>query len=511
MAENKSCIDCPSYLTVDESKNFFKKQIGVPVCARFGKPMQRLDSTNVETKATMESLATSCSEFGNPRPQIPQWDKAEFQVMLPITDITPQNQPTLVNTCQSCTFFVRDDIVVSEKGFAAGLCGAKGRLLLNNRHTYYARNCDVKSLGAPNGHETISGMYFLPEYEPGFLGSADPALIAKRNAKHLVDPRTYETDEVVSDEEKARGIRAWRKIEDQGSDRFVLLPIYDGNYFDLDELSKVPQIGDKEHPEDYLDHFGGTYKLAVLWMKLDETPAAWGQAGTGKTEFFRHMAWLMQLPFYRFSITGSTELDDLAGKMHFENGGTVFKYGRLPHAWSRPSVIVVDEPNTGQPEVWQFLRPLTDNSKQLVMDMNEGERIDRHRDCYMGMAMNPAWDMRNIGTNQIGDADANRMMHMKIELPPEVIEKRIIKAACAHDGYDIPDETLQMVYTIGQDIRALCDSGALTMSWAIRPQIKVARALAWFDPLSAYRMASADYLDEEQSSAVMRVVKSVVE
>lgn len=507
----KSCFNCPSLLSVDESANFFHKTIGVPVCAKFGKPIGRATSSRDESENIARTFASTCEEYGKPRPAVPDWQQAKFQVMLPDPQVlvSPKLNPDIVKSCIGCKNFVREDVVLSEAGWSAGLCSAKGKLLLASRYTIEARNCEYKDYGPVRSE--IGGMYYLPEYEDNFVGVGDPLREWEKQQVNFIDPVDYPTDKEVSADDNSHGIRAWRRIKDPVGDNVAYLPIYDVTFFDDDERLKIPRTGDQEHPEDYIDHFWGTYKTAVLWTELDETPALWGSAGSGKTELFRHMAWMMCLPFERFSITGSTELDDLAGKMHFEDNHTIFKYGRLPKAWTKPSVIVIDEPNTGPNEVWQFLRPLTDNSKQLVMDMHQGERLPRHDDCYLGMAMNPAWDMKNIGANQIGDADANRMMHLYVQLPPAKLEREIIKKRCSHDGWEIPDEKLDTIMSIAEEIRKMCDDGALTMSWAIRPQIKVARALRWFDYMTAYRMASADYLEPAQSELVMDIIRANVE
>lgn len=508
----KSCATCPSFLTPSESTEFFKKSIGVPVCARYGKPLARIGGSETDAKAIQKKIASNCDSHGVARPTIPDYSRVSMQVMLPnpVALSEEKRSPELIKGCGSCTFFVRDVDVIRGAGFAAGLCAAKGKLLLSPRLTLEARNCQEKSVGNGSPGDWISGMTFLPEYEYGFKGEDAPERVYAKNSKHLVDPTAYESDKDVTDADKAHGIRAWRKLEDFMTGNSVFLPIYNSDFFPEDQRRHIPRSGDDEHPEDYIDHMQAAYKCAVLWTELDETPALWGQPGTGKTELFRHMAWLMGLPFYRFSITASTEIDDLAGKMHFENGETVFKYGRLPNAWKSPGVICIDEPNTGPPEVWQLLRPLTDNSKQLVLDMNEGESIDRNADAYLGMAMNPAWDFRNVGTNQIGDADANRMMHLFIEAPPAELERKIITDRCAHDGFEIDKETLDMVMAVALDIRGLCDDGALTMSWMIRPQLKVARLMRWFDPLTAYRMASADYLEPAQQEILLDAVRAHV-
>lgn len=507
----RSCFGCPSLLQPSEAVAFFGKTVGVPMCARFGKPIGSMNSTQAQSEKVAKHIAKNCAEYGNPRPLSVMWSDVNLSVTMPDPDTigAPRVQPELVSSCNGCANFVRADVVAKDMGWAAALCAAKGKLLLANRYTYEARNCDERSFGRVR--DTVNNLIMLPEYDDNFQGSNDPIKQHFRKRRNFVDPTEYESDKEVTEEEAAHGIRAWRALVDYDTGNTVYLPIYRVDFFSPEEQAKIPRTGDDEHPEDYVDHGQLTYKVAVLWTELDETPGMWGQPGTGKTEFFRYMAWLMCLPFERFSITNSSELDDLAGKMHFDSErGTYFKYGRLPLAWVKPCVIVIDEPNTGPPDVWQYLRPLTDNSKQLVNDMNEGERLQRHDDCYLGMAMNPAWDMRNVGATQIADADANRLMHVFVDLPPAELEREIIKTACAHDGWEIPRERLDTVMAIAEDIRGLSEDGTLNVSWAIRPQIKVARALRWFDYISAYRMASADYLEPQAQQELLDAVRAHV-
>lgn len=509
---NSSCLRCPSLLSPTEAAQFFRKSVGVQVCAKFGKPIGRIKSGTAEREAIARQFASTCPEYAAPRPSAPDWSQAKFQVALPDPDAltdTPVQQD-LVASCAACKNFIREDAVARDLGWTSAACAAKGKLLLANRYTLEARGCEQRSFGQVR--TTTVGLTYLPEYEDNFVGHADPVRAFQKAKAAWVEPGKYDTDYPVSLEDKARGIRAFRRISDPATGNSVLLPIYDPNFFSEADRELIPKTGDDEHPEDYVDHNFYVYKVAVLWLELDETPAFWGKAGTGKTEFFRHMAYLMQLPFHRFSITGSTELDDLAGKMHYTEGvGTHFEKGRLVKAWESPCVMVVDEPNAGPPDVWQFLRPMTDNSKQLVLDQSAGERSTRSLDTYLGMAMNPAWDILNVGTQPIGDADANRLMHLFIELPPATLEREIIKKRCSHDDWQIPDNLLDMVMNIAEDVRKLTDEGTLPISWAIRPQLKVARALRWFDVMTAYRMASADYLEPEQQQMLLDIVRTHLE
>lgn len=510
-----NCLNCPSFLTALKASQFFGKGTGAPMCARFGKPIGNNRSTDKQRSDVGKAIAKNCSEFDNPAPTTPDWSKVSIMVALPDPETLRFNRKTnqdVVRSCNMCEHFVRENVVNSEMGFAVGLCSAKGKLLLNNRYTFEARNCEQRSAALNGVRDHINGIMMLPEYNADFTLSADPVKYHQQMKAHAVDPREYPTDKEVTAEEETSGIRAWRLIVDPATSNEVYLPIYRSDYFTSEEFSKVPQSGDDEHPEDYIDHGFYVYKVAVLWRELDETPGVWGQAGTGKTELFRHLAWLMQLPFERISITGSTELDDLAGKMHYDpEKGTYWQDGRLVTAWSKPCVLVVDEPNTGPADVWQFLRPMTDNSKQLVLDQNAGERRPRHDDCYLGLAMNPAWDPKNVGTHQVGDADVNRLMHLSIPLPPERLEREIITTRCHHDGYDIPGETLETIMKIAREIRSMAEDDTLPITWAVRPQIKVARASKWFDLKTCYRMAVADFLEPAAAEQILDIVNSHVE
>ena len=510
----KSCLTCPSYLMPGaESISKFKKSLGAPMCGRFGHVLGKPGLPSKHEQKLAQHYAQNCPSFGEPLPPLPL--EVRLAVAVPDTEAREafirEDLTKLCTSCAQCKNFIGEATVSNELGWTAGLCAAKGKLIMMNRQVYEARDCEYRQWGTVRN--TTVGIHLFPEYEDAFQLNVDPVKSYFKNKGTLIEPYEYPSDKDVSEEDVEKGVRAWRKVADpDGSGNEAYLPIYNIDYFSEIEQGKIPRTGNDEHPELYVDHFGGVYLAAVAWTELDETPAVWGEAGTGKTEMFRHLAWLMCLPFERISITAQTELDDLAGKTHFSpDKGTFFTYGRLPLAWGKPCVIVIDEPNVGQPDVWQFLRPLTDNSKQLVLDMNAGERVQRHDDCYMGMAMNPAWSPLNVGASVIGDADASRLFHVFIDMPPASLEREIIKNRVHLDNWEITEDQLIMLMNVATEVRALCKDGTLPMTWGIRPQIKVARALRWFDPITAYRRAVGDYLEPESQASLLDVVRAHVE
>jgi MoxR-like ATPase len=514
----KSCLNCPSYLNVREAANLQGRPVGTPMCARFAKPLALPGMSSADEDFVAEKIAETCSDYGNSRPASP----TQFNTEIAFPHLELKDRATSIRdtgskvgyrpptSCNQCMFFVPAVNVQRQLGYNTGMCKVQGRLILNRRERTEAKNCPWSVTGANQVDVRDMNLY------PVYMGKANPVIIEERKAereKFYIEPSEYETDAPVSEADARAGVRAWRRINDpEGGGRYVDLPIYDAVKLGLadEERAKIPRTGSKEHPESYVDHNGAVYKIAVLWMGLDQVPALWGEAGVGKTEIFRHFAWLMQLPFERFSITASTELDDLAGKSHYSpEKGTYFTYGRMTKAWARPCVAVVDEPNVGQNDVWQFMRPMFDNSKQLVLDTNMNETVERGAAGFWGLAMNPAWNPLNVGTNVIGDADASRLFHVSMELPPADEEKRIIAARVKmEDDWEIPASKLDTLMRIAADIRAQCRETTLQISWGIRTQIQVARALRWFDFPTAYLIVKGNYLEPDQRQILLDQVKN---
>ena len=512
----KSCQNCPSFL---EPKDASKVRLasGSAMCSRFGRVLGRPGLSDDQNEKIQLSIAQDCKGYGEPAGLGVKPGLERTEVMLPNPKIM-MNPPSpadpkhkSVTNCQMCIHNVDGDIVKQELGWSTNLCAAKGKLLFPATAKANSVDCEYKMFGIRS--RSVEGMNLYPEYEDAFQLASDPIKnFWKKKRDGLVDPQVYPDERGIplTAEEIKSGIRAFRRIHNpENPKQFVHLPIFDRDQIPVEDQPKIPMIGDPEHPEDYIDHGGLVYTIAALWTELDETPAAWGEPGVGKTELYRHMAWLMGLPFVRISITGSSELDDLAGKSHFEEGrGTYFKMGRVVTGWSKKCVLCIDEPNTGPPDVWQFLRPLTDNSKQLALDMDEGQIIPRHDDCYLGLALNPDWDPRNRGAEPIADADSSRLMHLWVPFPPPELEKEIVRARIRHDGWEIDDARMHTLMNIADELRKLSEQGDISISWGIRPQIQVARAWRFFDIEKAYSLAVADALEPSQQQVVMDIVRS---
>lgn len=507
---SRGCIDCPNVVLssdTERQKQLYGVATGMTSCASRGVIIGLPQMRSTETDESARDIAAHCPQYG-------------VRSHEEVTDlrIGIGNPPTsggtqLARSCRACFFHVAAQEAVKKTGVPIGLCTKYGRLIPDQRASIIAKDCRMavrNNTDDPETHnkELLETFTVTPHLEKYIVLESGQSVSLRDAVDTSIEPTQYTSDRPVTAQQDAAGIRAWRRITH--GKREVFLPIFKREFFDTIEQAKIPATGDDEHPEKYVDHMGMTFTVAALWFHLDETPALSGKAGTGKTEFFRYMAWLMQIPFERVSITRDSEIEDLAGKFHLENDETVFKPGRIPKAWVKPNVLVLDEPNTGPPEVWQYIRPLTDNSKQLVNDKNEGETIKRHSFAFLGMAMNPAWDARNVGAEQIGDADGSRLMHIYVDMPPEEIERDILKERCEIDGYEIEDSMIESIMSIAKNIRELSDNGELPITWGVRNQIKVARATAWFSMQEAYKLAVLDYLEPETKEMLMEIVNNEI-
>lgn len=524
-AKPRSCADCPSFLTRDKATEWLGSDPGAAICAQFGHVMDRAGMTGPHKRKIQRTKAKSCARFGMEKPEHPDPAKLAFSVAMPIGQAMMHQATALdemqVKTCVSCSWFTPLNEVQIKTGWTGGICNAKGKLVGAGRVKFEAIECPTRrERDNARDYPRMTTLRFVPELADAFAPTDDPLELFKQERAAFVEHNAYDTDAPVTEFDRLDGIHAWRAVEDFKTGKVVMLPIYTDKehlascasdctaHRTPEQIALIPRTGDQDHPELYLDHSNLKYKFAVLWREVDETPALWGIAGTGKTQAYNWMAWLMQAPYRRFSITASSEVDDLVGKMMYEEGrGTYFQEGRLVKAWRDPGVIVIDEPNTGPPDVWQLLRPLTDNSKQLVLDQFDGQRVIRNDHAYLGFAMNPNWDPRNQGTTPLADADMSRLMHIEVKLPPREVEAEIIRNRCLEDGFEISRDQMEFILGVGEDLRNLSDEGSFEGTWGVRNSVKIARLLDWMDPEDAMAMAVTDALEPQQVEAIMSVTR----
>lgn len=506
----ESCKTCPSFVAEKDVPQVFSRNAGAPMCARYGHVLGRNGLSEKGHENLQEQFALNCDSHGQPRPaQVPVQLRSEVatpDVALIKAFAEDNLQPDDLKTCRHCVNLVPSSEVVRNFGFPLDLCRAKGKLIFNSRSD--CKGCPFAKEGNPV-NPTTSGMSLRPEYDEGFSIPVDVAIKRLVSAGNTnLEPTTFVTEKEVTEADKADGIRAWRRVKNpDGSGQEVFLPIFDREHFTPEQQTNIPSTDDMEHPELYIDYGNLLYTFGVESFMLDETLCLQGPPGVGKTEFARWIAWLMQVPFRRFSFTSSSEVDDMIGKMMYDNElGTYFQQGRIPQAYAQAGVLVCDELNLAEPPIREALRPAFDNNKQLVLDASAGESVTRHPYCFFVIAQNPSWDMRNLGASEMADADYNRLSIVHLEYPPEAVERHIIMERCKLDGYEIPEKKLDLLMSVANDLREASKQGTIPFTWGIRQQIKVARKTQWYSAVDAYKRAALDFYEEETRTTVIRIV-----
>jgi hypothetical protein len=506
----RSCEACPSYLDADEVRERFGKSTGAPGCARFGHILGVMTQTDEERHEVAKAFAAECKGFSQPRPEV--GDEFEPRVANPDPMVLAKGfTGETLNSCANCTNQIKSEAVYPSLGWPVPLCRATGRLIFKP-----LKDCRGCPYASPGGSTMdVSGINVRVELKPGFRfsGTKQAMRAYYSSTKQDLDPSEYPTDVPVSTEDEALGIRAWRKVPDpygEARDE-VFLPIFRKDAFSDIEQEAIPQAGDEQHPELYIDHANLLFDIATDWVQNDTT-ALFGAPGDGKSEAGRFLAWLCGVPYNRISIYPETEIDDLIGKWLLEGGETKFHMGRFVHAWKGIGALMLEEPNTNE-EVWPFFRPLTDNNKQFAVDAAKGEIFSKNDYCFFLMSMNPSHDPRNLGTIPLSDADGSRLSKTYVPPPPEDIERHIIRERVkVMDDYDLSDVQLDTIMKIAKDIRSMCDpqTGSLSITWGVRRQIQVARKLVWYPYEKAYRRAVLDDMEKQAQDQILESIRSYV-
>lgn len=509
-----SCTQCPAYRDREALRTTLNNpKIDFDSCGRFGYVLSRPTLSAEASLLIKRKVAVACDQAGQ------EYSGQTYLPAQPVGTPSPEAIAQLpdgkedIPSCLSCQFYIMPVVVKETHGWRQGMCGAKGSLVVDP--ATQAKHCDVSKMATPGRTSAMlaSSVKLFGQFsEPSAI-----QVIRSRMGGEIIpwedfDPEKHSAKPVDA-RHRDQGVRGWRQIKHASSERTILVPVVDHEYLSKQEIEHVPATGaEGDFPELYVDHENILYAASVSAFKKDRTLALWGQPGTGKTEFFKWFAWLMGTPFTRISIDERSDVEDtITGKWGVEDGATVFYKARLSATWDRPGLSCIDEPNTGPPAVWQAVRPLTDNSKQLILDAAKGELIKKHILRVLGMAMNPAWDPKNIGAMELSDADGNRLLNKFVRLPPEQVERDIIRNYCKTvDGFDLDKKIEDTIMAIAREIRVYCDEDQLPISWGIRPQIAVASLTESFSLEECYRLAVTDRLAQHTGGPADVILGAVI-
>lgn len=501
MSTLKSCIDCPALLDKAEAEAFFGLQVAGPMCSRFGHLLGHKGGQVVYTDAATK-LASGCSSFGQPKATTPPTEiSASWYTPDPnLLEVRPDN----LSTCLDC----------ANHDKAMDACAATGRVIFPERTAEEAKGCSwsfsKNLMGSNNQVGPVLASYGQATQVFVKTQTTEKKKVTRKSPPvkaHSVEPFAYSSDAPVTDEHKAKGIRAWRKHETRRG-KIHYLPIFEASFFG-ERASLVPSSSSTSaDPSLYIDHAGLLDEFAVQVYKLDLNLVIEGEPGTGKTEGVRWLAYEHQMPFTRIAYTESTEPDMVLGLYEFDPAkGTFLNPGILPEAYVQPGFVLSDEPNTPTSDaILQTYRSMNDSSRTLTVYK---ENFQRHDYCFHIMAMNPHWDFRNIGTRPLASADSRRLSFMWMPNPDDNMLRTIITKTVEKQDNITPDKALvDVVIKIGNDLRRMSKDGTLPDFWTVAQEIKVVRLVDDFGLEGAYRRAYFNYIAPEDAAPAMAAIKS---
>jgi len=537
-----SCRDCPNRVDASDSEKKWGHDFGVDTCSTYGYLLGQPGEGAEDTAVTMEAFGGDCLRYGTSHPDVSNPQRKVFTGNETITadlmsHLTP-DRPT-VSRCSGCANYITAGAVRNRFGWNAGACAMYGALLGGNQAMTMPSICaghankewvtessvPIKIRGgSPDPFEGL-------ELREAYSDNAVPLVVrttstlgtssTPRPKKTSLDPRSGPFHRESTSDEKMFGILGYNQLTHEDAKRPLEYPVFAEWLFggDVDEIAKIPTSTDSTGIHLYEDYDGAIFQLYSA-MRLGDTPVFMGEAGTGKTEAYRFLAYLMGVPFDRISIGKATEADDLTGFMVLKDNEMEWIYGRLSKRLGRVGVCLVDEPNMGMNEVWELLRPLLDAARQIVLDKKDGEVIHKFKHCYFGMAMNPSHDPRYIGAQEISVADQSRLTTIASGHPPATVEKRILRNRCklgdadlGIDGFTLDKDELTSIMKISEGIRAACDrnaGGELEYGWSVRSNLKVALLSDVYNLEHCYRLVATNALDPEQAAIINALVKGVL-
>ena len=132
-----------------------------------------------------------------------------------------------------------------------------------------------------------------------------------------------------------------------------------------------------------------------------------GPSGTGKTHIIYLVAELTQLPLWEINCGLQTSAYDLFGR--YIGLGKENWIDGIITSWCRyGGILYLDEANMMKQDVATKLNPILDARGHMVLNEKDNELINRHKDAYMIISMNP-FSAEFTGTKPLNAAFRRRM------------------------------------------------------------------------------------------------------
>jgi len=177
------------------------------------------------------------------------------------------------------------------------------------------------------------------------------------------------------------------------SNRFVFSP---------DLMNMVP----KDNPP-FLDNGEHYVERIARALSLFKQCALIGPSGTGKTHIVYLLSEIAGLPMWEINCGLQTSVFDLFGR--YVGLGKGNWIDGIITSWCRyGGILYLDEANMMKQDVTTRLNPLLDQRGHLVLTEKDNEIIQRHKDAFLIISMNPV-STEFAGTKPINAAMRRRM------------------------------------------------------------------------------------------------------
>jgi nitric oxide reductase NorQ protein len=236
-----------------------------------------------------------------------------------------------------------------------------------------------------------------------------------------------------------------------------------------------------------------------------------GPSGTGKTHIVYLVAELTQLPLWEINCGLQTSAYDLFGR--YIGLGKENWIDGIITSWCRyGGILYLDEANMMKQDVATKLNPILDARGHMVLNEKDNELINRHKDAYMIISMNP-FSSEFTGTKPLNAAFRRRMSvwlnfdYMSVD---NHIDEKEINLLLERTG--VPRDTATSIVHVAAKLRQEYKNGDLPYGPSVGDLANWARIIAdGASPVDAgnetlVAMTSDDY---EIQDEVRKIITSV--
>jgi len=202
-----------------------------------------------------------------------------------------------------------------------------------------------------------------------------------------------------------------------------------------------------------------------------------GPSGTGKTHIVYLVCELAGLPMWEINCGLQTSVFDLFGR--YVGLGKENWIDGLITSWCRHGgILYLDEANMMKQDIATRLNPLLDQRGHMVLTEKDNEIIQRHKDAYLIISMNPV-SSEFAGTKPINAALRRRMsvwLNFDYMSVGQKIDEKEIDLVVRLTGID--HKSAEIIIKVGAELRKQYKTGELPYGPSVGDLINWAKVVA---------------------------------